>query len=152
MQCTTSKSDIHKSHQQFEQPTEVPVIYSDDEYSIYQLSKETFDDLILDKIQSVILKQILVKYYATNEFVNVNSYTFRMIENIVGIRFESIPAYSTVSFETEYFGSREQIEEFYKVKTQGSKAHELIYNSPYDIQSTGKPEHRNVFPGRNWQQ
>lgn len=128
-----------KSHQQFEQPTEVPVIYSDDEYSIYQLSKETFDDLVLDRIQSVILKQILVKYYSTNEFVNVNSYTFRMIENIVGMRFESIPVYSTVSFETEYFGSREQIEEFYKVKTQGSKAHELIYNSPYDIQSTGKP-------------
>src|SRR5699024_10549757 len=72
----------------------------------------------------------------TNEFININSYTFRMIDNIIGLRFETIPAYSKVTFETEYFGSREQIEEYYEVKTQGSYKEKLIFNSPYDIQKT----------------
>src|SRR5699024_9724292 len=102
----------------------------------FQISKETFDHMILDQIQSVILKQILVKYYSTNEFININSYTFRMLDNIIGLRFESIPAYSKVTFETEYFGSREQIEEYYEVKTQGSYEEKLIFNSPYDIKKT----------------
>lgn len=125
-----------KSYEEHEKPTEVKISYSDDEYELFQLSKETFDHIILDRIESVILKQILVKYYSTNEFININTYTFRMIDNIVGIRFESIPAYSKVTFETEYFGSREQIEEYYKVKTQGKYKEKLIFNSPYDIQKT----------------
>ena len=128
-----------KSFTENETPVETPVVYSDDEYTLFQLSKETFDHLILNQIQSVILKQILVKYYSTNEFINVNTYTFRMIENITGLRFESIPAYSSVTFETEYFGSRDQIEEFYKIKTQGSYKEKLIFNSPYDIQKTNEP-------------
>lgn len=125
-----------KSYEEHEKPTELKISYSDDEYELFQLSKETFDHIILDRIESVILKQILVKYYSTNEFININTYTFRMIDNIVGIRFESIPAYSKVTFETEYFGSREQIEEYYKVKTQGKYKEKLIFNSPYDIQKT----------------
>src|SRR5699024_10691131 len=83
-------------------------------------------------------KQILVKYYSTNEFININSYTFRMIDNIIGLRFESIPAYSKVTFETEYFGSREQIEEYYEVKTQGSYKEKLYFNSTYDTKKTDK--------------
>lgn len=125
-----------KSYEEFEKPKEVPIVYNDDEYSLFQLSKETFDHMILDQIESVILKQILVKYYTTNDFININTYTFRMIENIVGIRFDSIPAYSTITFETEYFGSREQIEEFYKVKTQGKYEEKLLFHTPYDIVKT----------------
>lgn len=125
-----------KSYQEFKDIEEVKVNYSDDEFSLYQLSKETFDYLILDKIESKLLKQILVKYYNTNEFVNINSYTFKLIENLVGLRFDTIPVYSKVTFETEYFGSREKIEEFYQVKTQGKYKEKLAFNSPYDIQFT----------------
>lgn len=125
-----------KSYEEHEKPTEVSISYNDDEYSLFQLSKETFDHMILDQIQSIVLKQILVKYYSTNEFININSYTFRMLQNIIGIRFDSIPAYSKVTFETEYFGSREQIEEYYEIKTQGSYKEKLLFNSPYDIQKT----------------
>lgn len=125
-----------KSHEQFDQPTEIPIDYTDDEFTLFQLSKDTFDNLILDMIDSVLLKQILVKYYSTNEFVNVNTYTFKLIENVVGIRFESIPVHSTVTFETEYFGSRDQIEEFYKIKTQGKYEYKLDFKSPYDITIT----------------
>src|SRR5699024_1130963 len=125
-----------KDYETHDKPKEVMINFYDDEYSLYQISKQDFDSIILSKIESVILKQLLVKYYSTNEFININSYTFRMIENITGLRFESIPAYSSVTFETEYFGSREQIEEFYKVKTQGKYKEKLKFISPYDIQVT----------------
>lgn len=127
-----------KSYEEHETPVEIQINYSHDEYSLYQLSKETFDRVILDQIESVLLKQILVKYYSTNEFINLNTYTFRMIENITGIRFESIPAYNRVTFETEYFGSREQIEEFYFVKTQGKETKKVNFKSPYDITKTNE--------------
>src|SRR5699024_6985782 len=127
-----------KDYEEHEKPKEIKINYSDEEYSLYQLSKETFDHIILDQIQSVILKQILVKYYSTNEFININTYTFKMIENITGLTFESIPAYSRVTFETEFFGSRDQIEQYYEVKTQGSYKEKLIFNSPYDIQKTNE--------------
>jgi len=125
-----------KDYEEHETPTETSISYSNDEYSLFQLSKETFDHVILDQIDSVILKQMLVKYYSTNDFININTYTFRMIDNIIGLRFDSIPAYSRVTFHTEYFGSRDQIEEYYKVKTQGKYKEKLIFNSPYDIQKT----------------
>lgn len=125
-----------KEYKEYTKPTETPVVYSDDEFSLYQLSKETFDTVILDKIQSVIIKQILVKYYSTNEFININSYTFRLLENITGVRFESIPVLSKVTFETAYFGSRDQIETFYKIKTQGKSEKKLVFTSPYDITVT----------------
>lgn len=125
-----------KDYEEHENPTEIKVNITDDEFSLYQLSKETFDNVILSQIESIILRQILVKYYSTNEFVNINSYTFKMIENITGIKFESIPAYSRVTFETVYFGSREQIETYYEIKTQGKYKEKLIFNSPYDIQKT----------------
>ena len=125
-----------KNYDSFKKETEVSINYCDDEYTLFQLTKQTFDYVVLDKIESVIVKQILVKYYATNEFINLNTYTFKMIENITGIRFESIPVLSFVTFETEYFGSREQIEEFYKIKTQGKYKEKLKFNSPYDIEVT----------------
>src|SRR5699024_4039252 len=83
-----------------------------------------------------ILKQILVKYYSTNDFININTYTFKMIDNITGLKFDSIPAYSRVTFITEYFGSREQIQNYYEIKTQGSYEEKLIFNNPKDIQKT----------------
>src|SRR5699024_2505010 len=88
------------------------------------------------KIESIIVRQNLLKYYYTNEFVNVNSYTFRMIENITGIKIDSIPVFSFIVFETEYFGSRDMIEEFYRIKTQGKQNKKIKFNSPYDIELT----------------
>src|SRR5699024_226261 len=59
-----------KDYEEHEKPKEVNINYSDDEYSLFQISKETFDHMILDQIDSVILRQILVKYYSTNDFNN----------------------------------------------------------------------------------
>src|SRR5699024_6037052 len=96
------------------------------------------DSIILSKIEPVIVKQLLVKYYSTNEFININSYPFRMIENTTGLKFESIPAYSRVTSECEYFDSREHMEELYEVKHQGKYNEKLKFNSPYNIEKTGE--------------
>lgn len=125
-----------KSYEEHETPEEIEIVYSDDEYSLYSMKKEDFDDQVLNKIESVILRQMLVKYYFTNEFININSYTFRMIENVTGVKFEKIKAYSRVTFSCEYFGSREQISDFYFTKTQGKYNKKLVYNSPYDMYLT----------------
>src|SRR5699024_5593838 len=63
-------------------------------------------------------------------------YTIKMIENITGLQFDHIPVLSYVVFDCEYFGSREQIEEFYFVKTQGRLNKKIEFNNPYDITVT----------------
>lgn len=125
-----------KDYEEHNQETEIKIIYDDNVYELFQLSRKTFDDYIINNIQSVILKQMLVKYYSTNEFININTYTFKMLDEIIGLKFDTIPAFSKLTFETEYFGSRDQIEEYYKIKTQGSYKEKLIFNSPYDIIKT----------------
>lgn len=124
---------------EYDEPTPATVSYdNDDEYTLYQLTKETFDYFILEQINSVILKQMLVKYYSTNDFININTYTFKMLSDILGIRFETIPIVSSVTFETEYFGSREQIAEFYKIKTQGDHEEKIDFKNPYQISLTNE--------------
>ena len=125
-----------KSYEEFEQPDTVQINYTDDEFTLFQLSKEVFDKEILGKIDSIILKQLFTKYYATNDFINVNTYFFKMLDNILGIRLTEIKAYSRVTFETRLFGSRKQIEEFYYIKTQAKYENMLDFKSPYDITIT----------------
>src|SRR5699024_10743770 len=53
-----------KYYETHDKPKEVMINFYDDEYSLYQISKQDFDSIILSKIESVILKQLLVKYYS----------------------------------------------------------------------------------------
>ena len=128
-----------KSFNEFEKETEVKIEFSDDEYTLYRMEKYTFDRSILDKIESKIIKQMLVKYYGSHEFININSYTLRMIENITTIKFTTLKVLSTIVYETEYFGSREKIEESYFVKTQGKEKNKILMPTPYNITVTDEP-------------
>ena len=123
----------------FEKETEIELdTKNDNEYTLYQMTKHAFDFYILQRIDSIILKQMFVKYYSTNEFININTYTIKMIENVTGLEFNKLPVMSYVVFDCEYFGSREQIEEFYFVKTQGSLNKKINFNNPYDIKVTNE--------------
>lgn len=125
------------SYESYEEETYKTIDYDNhDEYTLFKMTKWSFDFYVLQKIDSIILKQMLVKYYRTNDYIQLNTYTFRMIENITGYRFDNIPILSYVTFDCEYFGSREQIDEFYFVKTQGSEKYKLDYKNPYDITIT----------------
>ena len=125
-----------KNYESFEEETFKEIIHDDDEYTLYRMSRKSFDEFILDRIESMVLRQLLVKYYTTNDFININSYTFKMIENVTGIQIHEVPIYSYVTFDCEYFGSREEIERFYKIKTQGKHKKKLKFESPYNIYET----------------
>ena len=121
----------------FEKETEIELnTKNENEYTLYQMTKHSFDFYILQRIDSIILKQMFVKYYSTNEFININTYTIKMIENVTGLKFNKLPVMSYVVFDCEYFGSREQIEEFYFVKTQGSLNKKIDFKDPYHITVT----------------
>src|SRR5690625_4085248 len=122
-----------KDYDSFEQEKSIPVAINDNEYTLYRMTKKRFDSEIIDRIDSKLLRQILVKYYSKNNFININTYTIKMIETITGIKIETIHVLSYVTFETMYFGSREHIEKAYFIKTQGSNKNKIIMNSPYDI-------------------
>lgn len=120
-------------YEEFEKETKVQVNISDDKFSLFRMTKERFDFEVISKIDSVLLRQILVKYYSKNNFININTYTIRMIENLIGLRLTHLTVTSFVSFDCIYFGSRDKIEEKYYIKTQGSHDNKLKMNSPYDI-------------------
>ena len=126
-------------YKEYESVEYIPVSFDDDNYySLYRMTKQDFDNYILDNIDSMILRQILVKYYSTNDYININSYTLKMLNNIIGFKIDRLPVLSYLTFECKYFGSREQIEEFYRIKTQGKYSKRLHYNSPYDMYLTSE--------------
>lgn len=128
-----------KAYQALSDEFEKEIVLNDDEYTIYRMTKESFDRVILSRIKSRVFKQILVKYYRTNEFININSYTMRMIENVSRETFKTIPVLSYVTFNTQYFGSRDKIDEYYFIKSQGKAKTKLDYKNPYDIKETDIP-------------
>lgn len=107
--------------------------YNEDEYYLFQMTKETFDKEIIDKIDSFVIKQMLVKYYTTNEYININSFTLRMLNEFFGLRIKEIKCLSYLCFDTEYFGSRDKIEEYYEIKTRGSQKNMIDFTDPYNI-------------------
>lgn len=125
-----------KEYHEFEKETEINVIINDDTYTLYRMTKEQFDYQIISNIKSVLVRQILVKYYTKNNFININSYTLRMIENITGLKIEKLKVTSFVTFECLSFGSKDKIEHNYFIKTQGSNDNKIIMHSPYNIEET----------------
>lgn len=122
-----------KNYDSFEKEKTIEVSISDDEYFLYRMTKETFDYEILDKIDSRMFRQMLVKYYSKGSYININTYTLKLVENICGIKFDKLTVLSYISFECLYFGSRDKIEENYRIKTQGSTNKKIIMKSPYLI-------------------
>lgn len=125
-----------REHDSFEKETIIDITYNHDIYSLYRMTKQSFDYHIIDKIDSKLFRQILVKYYSKGDFININTYTLRMIENVIGIKFDKLPVTSYVNFDCEYFGSRDKIEENYFIKTQGSNKNKIIMHTPYNIEVT----------------
>lgn len=111
-------------------------IKDDDYFYLYRMDKQDFDREIIGKIKSRVLRQMIVKYYTKNDYVNINSYTIKMIQDICKIKIEKLTVHNYVSFECIYFGSRDKISEKYYIKTQGSSKYEIEYKSPYEIYET----------------
>lgn len=124
-----------KDFREFGKETTIEIERSEDFY-LYRMTKSNFDFDIVDKIKSKIIKQMIVKYYTKNDYVNINSKTIELLEDICHIKIEKIRVLSWVSFECEYFGSRDKIADKYYTKEQGSTDKKIDYKNPYDIKIT----------------
>lgn len=107
-----------------------------DIYTLYRLTKESFNIFILNDIKSEIIKQILVKYYSNHDYVNINTFTLKLIEHIADINIKQLPVVSWISYDCEYFGARDIIHENYFIKTQGKLKNKIEMRTPYDYTIT----------------
>lgn len=123
---------------EFEQAKKIkPELDNKDLFYLYRMKKEHFDNDILAKIESKVIRQMLVKYYSTNnKYININSYTLKLVESIIKKEIKEIRVQSFLVFETEFFGGRDLIAEKYKVKEQGGQNRKIDFKSPYDIKIT----------------
>ncbi len=123
---------------EYEKPTTIRIdLDNKDYFSLFKVDKVTFNKYILRNIESDIVKQLLVKYYNNDKkFVNINSNTLRMIENLTDLKFNSLKVFAYVQYECEYFNAREIIHHNYFIKTQGKLNKKIIMNTPYDYMIT----------------
>lgn len=127
------------SWEEFEEETEISIKQIENEkdtYTLYRISKVTFDDYIVDNIKSRVIKELLVKYFNGVETININSYTFKLIENIADLKIDKIKVYSYVKFDCKYFASNDILEHYYRIKTQGQNKNKLNMDSLYNIYET----------------
>lgn len=123
---------------EYEQPTTIHIdLTNKDYFSLYKMDKVTFNRTILRNIESDLIKQCLVKYYNNDKkFVNINTNTLRMIEDLTGLTFDKIKVFAFVCYECEYFGARDIIHHNYFIKTQGKLDKKIIMDSPYNYTIT----------------
>lgn len=122
-----------------------------DLFTLYKVDKDTFNNKVLFRIESDVIRKMIVKYYNAptpyehdKHFVNINTNTLRMIEDLTDIDLSTIYCHAWVTFECEYFGARNVIHDNYFVKTQGKLKHKIDMRTPYDY--TEKPNEANDKP------
>lgn len=125
-------------YEHYSEPTLIPTFLDDDNYfTLYKIDKHTFNHDILLKIKSRVLRQMIVKYYNNdNDYVNINTNTLRMIQDITDIDCSKIHVNSFVMYECEYFHARDIIFQNYFIKTQGKLKTKINMTSPYDYKIT----------------
>lgn len=124
---------------EFEVETEIDTDLDNyDSFTLFKMDKTSFNVDILYRIESTIIRQMLVKYYSNNEddYVNINTNTLRLIEDLTGIDCSHIYCMSYVSYDCEYFGARDIIFENYFIKTQGKLKTKINMADPFNYEIT----------------
>ena len=128
-------------YEEFEVETEVETDLSNyDSFTLFKIDKVSFNLDILYRIESTIIRKMLVKYYNNeDEYVNINTNTLRLIETLTGIDCSTVYCMSYVSFDCEYFGARDIIFNNYFIKTQGKLKTKIEMKNPFDYHITDIP-------------
>lgn len=128
-------------YEEFEVETEVETDLSNyDSFTLFKIDKASFNLDILYRIESTIIRKMLVKYYNNeDEYVNINTNTLRLIETLTGIDCSTVYCMSYVSFDCEYFGARDIIFNNYFIKTQGKLKTKIEMKNPFDYHITDIP-------------
>lgn len=116
-------------------------VYTDldnrDIFTLYKMDKQSFNLDILLKIKSKTVKQMIVKYYNNDkDFINLNTNTLRLIQDLGGVDCSEINVFSYLTFDCEYFGARDIIFDNYFIKTQGKLKNKIVMQSPYEYHIT----------------
>lgn len=128
-------------YEEFEVETEVETDLSNyDSFTLFKIDKASFNLDILYRIESTIIRKMLVKYYNNeDEYVNINTNTLRLIETLTGIDCSTVYCMSYVSFDCEYFGARDIIFNNYFIKTQGKLKTKIEMKDPFNYHITDTP-------------
>lgn len=128
-------------YEEFEVETEVETDLTNyDRFTLFKIDKASFNLDILYRIESTIVRKMLVKYYNNeDEYVNINTNTLRLIETLTGIDCSTVYCMSYVSFDCEYFGARDIIFENYFIKTQGKLKTKIEMKDPFNYHITDIP-------------
>lgn len=128
-------------YEEFEVETEVETDLNNyDSFTLFKIDKASFNLDILYRIESSIIRKMLVKYYNNeDEYVNINTNTLRLIETLTGIDCSTVYCMSYVSFDCEYFGARDIIFNNYFIKTQGKLKTKIEMNDPFHYHITDIP-------------
>lgn len=127
--------------EEFEVETEVETDLNNyDSFTLFKIDKASFNLDILYRIESKIIRKMLVKYYNNeDEYVNINTNTLRLIETLTGIDCSTVYCMSYVSFDCEYFGARDIIFNNYFIKTQGKLKTKINMKDPFNYHITDTP-------------
>lgn len=128
-------------YEEFEVETEVETDLTNyDSFTLFKIDKASFNLDILYRIESTIIRKMLVKYYNNeDEYVNINTNTLRLIETLTGIDCSRVFCMSYVSFDCEYFGARDIIFNNYFIKTQGKLKTKIEMKDPFNYHITDTP-------------
>lgn len=128
-------------YEEFEVETEVETDLNNyDSFTLFKIDKASFNLDILYRIESTIIRKMLVKYYNNeDEYVNINTNTLRLIETLTGIDCSTVYCMSYVSFDCEYFGARDIIFNNYFIKTQGKLKTKIEMKNPFEYRITDIP-------------
>lgn len=110
---------------------------NDNHYTLFRMLKSDFNIEILSKIESKLIKQILVKYYhSANNYVAINTNTIRLVNKVCHLNIDNITVQSYIKYESIPFGAREEIAKNYFIKSQGKQKTKLIMPTPYEYTIT----------------
>lgn len=122
-------------YQSFKEETEVTFdVWNKNYFTIFQMDKVTFNILVLWNIKSRVIRQMLVKYYNNDKFININTNTLRLLEVQTGMKFQKLPVLNYMTFECVRFGAKDIIHENYWIKSQGKLKNKLSMKTPYDYE------------------
>jgi hypothetical protein len=113
-------------------------------FYIFSMSKDSFNNQILKKISSKIIKQMLVKYYSnSSDNVYINSNTIKMLEQTLQEKFGGLKVDNYCEFTCVSFGAKRKIFEHYFIKSQGKLKNKLVMKDPRNYTIT-KEVNKNI--------
>lgn len=105
-------------------------------WSMYQIPKYAVNEYIISQLDSEIAQKMIHKYYfSDDEYLYLNTNTFRMLRDNFNLEIKSIPVLVEIKWLCYEFGAKDKIAEFYYIKTQGKSDNEIEFvdGSPLNI-------------------